>query len=49
MNKKEIISDYFRELGKRKTEAKQRASRENGKKGGRPKKIKAIQQQIGQP
>ena len=41
MNKEEIIREFLsnagRKGGKVKSEAKARASRENGKKGGRPK------------
>ena len=41
MNKEEIIREFLSNAGKKggsvKSEAKARASRENGKKGGRPK------------
>ena len=42
MNKEEIIREFLSNAGKKggsvKSEAKARASRENGKKGGRPKR-----------
>jgi len=41
---KEIIAAYFSKMGKKggkaTTDAKRTASRENGKKGGRPRKVK---------
>lgn len=40
MNKKSIISEYFKKLGRKKSDKKAMASRENGKLGGRPKKNK---------
>jgi len=39
MNKK-LIAKVMSELGKRTSKAKAKAARENGKKGGRPRKAK---------
>jgi hypothetical protein len=39
MNKK-LIARLMSELGKRTSKAKAKAARENGKKGGRPRKVK---------
>jgi hypothetical protein len=40
MNQK-LIAKVMSELGKRKSKAKAKAARENGKKGGRPRKVKS--------
>ena len=40
MNKKQL-SEVMRYLGKRKSPAKAAAARKNGKRGGRPRKVKA--------
>lgn len=40
MDKKELIKLAMSELGKSKSEKKAKAARENGKKGGRPRKVK---------
>lgn len=40
MDRKELIRQAMSEIGKVKSEKKAKASRENGKKGGRPRKVK---------
>lgn len=37
---KQLVSEAMRLLGKRKSEKKAQSARENGKKGGRPRKAK---------
>ena len=42
MEEQEIIVEAMRLLGRRKSERKAKASKENGKKGGRPRKKLAV-------